>query len=378
MKRVFALVLALTLLATAVALAEDSVKVGVIAPETGKVSVYGIAVRDAVKLYTDEFNAAGGINGKPVELIVYDDKGDPVEALNAYNKLVYEDGVVAIIGPVTSGPTFGVAETSVADGIPCLTPTATHPDVTTYGDNYFRACFEDPFQGGTIAKFAAAELSAKTAAIIYNAADAYSTGLMESFTAAAQEAGMEVVATEGYATEDVDFKAQLTNIAGKQPDVLFIPDYYNTCYLIASQSRELGITATFLGVDGTDGVLSIEGANYDVFEGLYFPNHYAADDTAEAVVNFRTAYEAAYGETPNALAALAYDGAKIMLNALKDVDATGVALGPDSYAAVVEALKATNIDGVTGNITFDENNNPVKDVAIIKIENGAYKFYSKY
>jgi len=201
---------------------------------------------------------------------------------------------------------------------------------------------------------------------------------MESFTAAAQEAGMEVVATEGYATEDVDFKAQLTNIAGKQPDVLFIPDYYNTCYLIASQSRELGITATFLGVDGTDGVLSIEGANYDVFEGLYFPNHYAADDTAEAVVNFRTAYEAAYGETPNALAALAYDGAKIMLNALKDVDATGVALGPDSYAAVVEALKATNIDGVTGNITFDENNNPVKDVAIIKIENGAYKFYSKY
>ena len=176
--------------------------------------------------------------------------------------------------------------------------------------------------------------------------------------------------------DDFGWLAQLTIVEdGAAVDI----SSYTTRQFVFVKPDATEVTKTALfDTDGTDGVLSIEGANYDVFEGLYFPNHYAADDTAEAVVNFRTAYEAAYGETPNALAALAYDGAKIMLNALKDVDATGVALGPDSYAAVVEALKATNIDGVTGNITFDENNNPVKDVAIIKIENGAYKFYSKY
>ena len=378
MKRIAILLLVLLFAMPMVASAEETIQIGVITPETSGVAQYGIAVRDAVELYTEQFNAAGGVNGKLIDLIIYDDKGDPVEAMNAYNKLVYDDEVPAIIGPVTSSPTFGVAEASVEDNMPCITPTATHPDVTTYGSNFFRACFEDPFQGGTMARFAAAELGAKTAGIIYNSADAYSTGLMDAFVEAAAEAGLEIVVTEGYAAGDVDFKAQLTNIANATPDVLFIPDYYNTAYMICSQARELGITATFLGVDGTDGVLAIEGADYSVFEGMYFANHYSADDTAEVVVNFRKAYEEAYGETPNALGALAYDGAKILFEALIKVDNAGVEIGPDSHQEIIDALSETEIDGVTGHITFDENNNPVKDLAIIKIEGGKYNFFAKY
>jgi branched-chain amino acid transport system substrate-binding protein len=380
MKRIFALVLALALLIPAAALAQETVKIGVIAPETGGVSVYGLAVRDGVILYTDEFNAEGGINGKPVELIVYDDKGDAIEALNAYNRLVYDDQVVAIIGPVTSTPTFGVAEVSAENGVPAITASATHPDVTTYGDNFFRACFEDPFQGRTIARFAANELGVKTAAIIYNTGDAYSVGLLESFSEAAEEAGLEIVATEGYAAGDVDFKAQLTNIAGKAPEALFIPDYYNTAYMIASQARELGLSATFLGVDGTDGVLTIEGADTSVFEGMYFPNHYAADDPTDIVVNFRKNFEDAYGIAPNAFAALGYDSAKILYAALANVENAGTELGAtaESYAATIEQMKATDLTGLTGRITFDENNNPIKEVSIIKIENAQYNFFMKY
>ena len=163
---------------------DDTITLGLITPQTGDVAVYGLAVLNGTKLYIDEINAAGGINGKQVVLIDYDDKGDATEAMNAYNKLVYSDEIDALLGPVTSTPTFGVAEASAYDNVPGITATATHPDVTTYGDNYFRSCFEDPFQGGTICSFAAGELKASTAAIIYNNSDSYSIGLKDAFAAA--------------------------------------------------------------------------------------------------------------------------------------------------------------------------------------------------
>lgn len=359
----------------------DSIKVGLIAPLTGNVAVYGNAVKEAVELYTKEFNDAGGVNGKKIKLIVYDDKGDPTEAMNAYNKLVNSDKVVAFVGPVTSGPTFGVAQESAKLNIPGITGTATHPDVTTYGNNYFRACFLDPRQGSAIATFASDFLKAKTGAIIYNTADTYSTGLKDSITAKADELGLSIVATEGYGATDVDFNAQLTNIIAQNPEVLFIPDYYNNAYLICSQARAAGFKGNFLGVDGTDGVLEIEGADLSVFEGLYFANHYAADDTSEIVQNFITSYKKAYDSTPNALAALGYDAAYILYNAIKTVDTAGVvAIGAtaESYQAVVDAMAATDLNGVTGHITFDADGNPIKDVTIISITNGAYKGVAKY
>ena len=382
--RIIAMLLVLILVSASIpACADDSdsIKVGLIAPLTGNVAVYGNAVKEAVELYTKEFNAAGGVNGKKIKLIVYDDKGDATEAMNAYNKLVNSDKVVAFIGPVTSTPTFGVAQASAKINIPGITGTATHPDVTTYGNNYFRACFEDPFQGGAIATFASDYLKAKSGAIIYNTADSYSTGLMNSITAKSDELGLSIVATEGYAATDVDFNAQLTNIIAQNPDVLFIPDYYNNAYLICKQARELGFTGTFLGVDGTDGILEIEGADTSILEGLYFANHFAADDTSEIVQNFITAYNKEYNATPNALAALGYDAAHILYSAITAVDTAGtVAVGAtaESYQAIIDAMQATDLDCVTGHITFDENGNPIKDCTIIEIVNGANKFVAKY
>lgn len=359
----------------------DSIKVGLIAPLTGNVAVYGNAVKEATELYTKQFNEAGGVNGKKIKLIVYDDKNDPTEAMNAYNKLVNSDKVVALLGPVTSGPTFGVAQESVKINIPGVTGTATHPDVTTYGDNYFRACFEDPFQGGAITTFAYDYLNAKSGAIIYNTSDSYSTGLKDSINAKASELGLSIVSIEGYGKDDVDFNAQLTNIVDQNPDVLFIPEYYGNAYLICSQARKLGYKGTFLGVDGTDGMLEIEGVDTSIIEGLYFANHYAADDESEIVQNFIKAYQDEYGTTPNALAALGYDAAYILYNAIKAVDTAGtVAIGPtaESYQAIIDAIAATDLDCVTGHVTFDEKGNPIKDCSIITIENGANKFVAKY
>ena len=167
----------------------NTIKVGLIAPLTGNVAVYGNAVKEATELYTKQFNDAGGINGKKIKLIIYDDKGDPTEAMNAYNKLVNSDKIVALLGPVTSGPTFGVAQESANLNIPGISGTATHPDVTTYGDNYFRACFLDPQQGSAIANFAADYLKAESGAIIYNTADSYSTGLKDSIAAKSRNLG---------------------------------------------------------------------------------------------------------------------------------------------------------------------------------------------
>jgi branched-chain amino acid transport system substrate-binding protein len=358
---------------------EAAIKVGVIAPLTGGVAVYGTAAKNGAELYAKIFNNGGGVNGRKIELVIYDDKGDPTEALNAYNKLVTADQVAAIIGPVTSSPTFGVAEASAADNIPGITGTATHPDVTKYGKNFFRACFEDPFQGGTMARFAKEKLNAKTAAIIYNVSDAYSTGLYNAFIESAAAAGLKIVGAESYTTDDVDFNAQLTRVASLAPDVVFLPDYYNRVYLICSQARKAGIKSTFLGVDGTDGVLEIEGADYSVFDGLYFANHYFSDDPSPLVQNFRKSYEADYKATPNSFVALGYDAAAILFDAIKKAASDGVTIGANakSYQAIIDKMAATNLECVTGHITF-KNNNPIKDVTIIKIEKGAYSFVAKY
>lgn len=377
MKKRFACLFLALMLAFSAAASAESVKVGLIAPLTGEVAVYGNAVKEAVQLYIDDFNAAD--HPFDINLIIYDDKGDPTEAMNAYNKLVYQDDIAVLLGPVTSSPTFGVAEASVDDGIPALTPTATHPDVTTYGDNFFRACFEDPFQGGSMAKFASSELKATTAAIIYNNADTYSIGLRDAFMKTAEEVGLTVTTTEAYGASDIDFRAQLTNIIKTNPDVLFIPYYYNVTYMICSQARELGYTGTFLGVDGTDGVLAIEGADVSVFDGMYFANHYSADSDSPVTQAFIKEYTDKYGATPNALAALGYDGAMIVCDALERVNNDGVKIdGENSYEAIIEALRATEVDGVTGHITFDENNNPIKTLSIIQIKDGAYHFYMNY
>ena len=379
MKKVLAIVLVVAMMFGMTACSgsgSDTIKIGVIAPLTGDVAVYGNAVNDAVKLYTDKVNTEGGIGGKQIELVVYDDKGDATEAVNAYNKLVSSDQVLAIIGDVTSTPTIAVAQASVADNIPIITGTATHLDVTSFGTNMFRACFIDDLQARTMANLAVAQGVTK-AAVIYNASDSYSTGLHDSFLTYCDSLGVEIVADEAYAKGDVDFNAQLTNIAAADPEVIFIPEYYNTFYLIASQARAMGITATFYGVDGTDGVLEIDGADTSVFDGMYFSNHYTTDDPSEVVQNFIADYQEAYGQTPNALAALGYDAAMILFDAIKRAGVYEPSA--ENWQAIIDALYQTDMQCVTGHITYDEGNGtPNKSTKVITIEDGVYHFYGEY
>ena len=347
----------------------DTIVIGGLAPLTGDVAVYGTTATNGVKLAFDEINKAGGVLGKQIEYKVLDEKGDETEAVNAYNKLL-SDNIVALIGDITSKPSIAVAAEAASEGTPMVSPTATHPDVTTYGDNIFRVCFLDPFQGKTMAKFAAENLKAKKVAVLYNTSDDYSSGIAKSFKETAESLGLEVTAFEGHGAKDVDFKTQLTNISKTEPDALLIPDYYSQIALIAPQAKEVGLKATLLGADGWDGVVgTLDKGNLDVVENSYFCNHYSIKDESEKVQNFIKAYKETYNEEPSAFAALGYDAAYVVAKAIEEAGST-------DQAAIVDALKNTSYDGVTGSMKFDEDGNPIKAVLIIKIVNGEYTFDS--
>ncbi|HHU52736.1 MAG TPA: ABC transporter substrate-binding protein [Clostridiaceae bacterium] len=346
----------------------EIIKIGQIGPQTGDVAVYGLTTLDGIKLAVKEINEAGGINGKQIELLDEDDKGDPTEATTIYNKL-FEEGVDAIIGSVTSKPTDAVAAIAVDDGIPLITPTGTMAVITEGRDNVFRTCFTDPYQGQILAMFAADSLKAKTAAVMRNTSDDYSNGVADAFIQFAKEKDIEIVADEGYGAGDQDFNVQLTNIAQTNPDVLLVPDYYQTDVMIAKQARDLGIEATIIGPDGWDGVLDVVDADaLDNLEGVYFTNHYSVDDQADVVKTFVENYNAEYGSNPSSFSALGYDSVYLLKAAWEKVGST-------DFAKTVEALKGIEHEGVTGFLTYGENNNPIKTSPIITIENGAYKFY---
>lgn len=342
------------------------IKLGVIGPMTGDYSMYGTAVAEGAKLAVKEINAAGGVNGSNIQIIDYDSKGDKTEAVNAYNRLRDQDGIVGLVGGTFSGETLAIKEIAVGDNMPVLTPTATHNDVTLNASNVFRACYTDPYQGATAAVFASEQLGAKTAAVLYNIEDAYSDGLAVAFKDKFTELGT-VTDFEGYTAKDADFKAVLTKIAANDPDVIFLPDYVAKVGVILSQIKELGIDVVAIGGDGWDG---IEVDYKDVAEGQYFANHYAKTDEAKVVQDFIKAYETEYGKSPSALAALGYDSTYIMSQAIK-------AAGSTDSKKIIEALAKTDGDYVTGHITFDANGDPVKSISIIQIVNGEHKLAAK-
>ena len=360
------MILSLALAGCAKSDADSVIKLGVIGPMTGDYSMYGTAVAEGAKLAAKEINAAGGVNGATIDIIAYDSKGDKTEAVNAYNRLRDQDGIKGLIGGTFSGETLAIKEIAVGDNMPVLTPTATHSDVTLNAPNVFRACYTDPYQGATAAKFATEQLGAKTAAVLYNIEDAYSDGLANAFNTKFAELGT-ITDFEGYTTKDADFKAVLTKIADKDPDVIFLPDYTAKVGVILSQIKELGIDVIAIGGDGWDG---IEADYADVAEGHYFANHYAKTDSAQIVQDFIAAYEKEYGKTPSALAALGYDSTYIMAQAMEKAKST-------EAQKVVDALAKTDGDYVTGHITFDANGDPVKSISIIQIVNGEHKLAAK-
>lgn len=339
----------------------STIKLGMIGPLSGDASIYGNAVKNGIELAIEEINEAGGVLGAKVELEALDDKNDIAEAVNAYNSLSSK-GITALIGAVTSKPSVAIAEIAAEEKMPMVTPTGTTPAITTYGDNIFRVCYTDPFQGTTMATFASEKLNAKTAAIIYDTSNDYSQGLATSFEETAKEKGISIVAKEGYGAEDKDFRTQLTKIQSSNPDVLFVPEYYQKDALIATQAKEIGLDIPMLGGDGWDGVLGVlDESNQKVVDNSYFANHYSTTDTDKIITDFVDKYNSTYNEIPNAFAALAYDSAYIVTNAIAKAGST-------DKEAINKALREIEYDGVTGHIIFDENGDPIKTVSIIKLE----------
>ncbi len=362
----------------------EPIKIGYLGPLSGGVAQYGIAVQNGVKLYVDQLNAAGGIGGRQIELVSYDEEGDATKAITGYNSLM-DSGVVAIVGDVTTGPCTAVVAEAYPDNTPMITASATATSITFNADtntvytNMFRSCFIDPFQGETMARFAVEVLGAKTAAVLYDNGDTYSTGVYEYFVSKAGELGLTLVAEESYATGAVDFSGQLTNIASKNPDVLFLPIYYNDVALVASQAANAGLSATLLGVDGWSGVLDAV-TDPALVEGAYYCSGYSAADTGALVQKFLGDYAAAYGgATPNMFDAQGYDAAWILCDAIAKAEQSGEAYGSDGYKqAIINAMKATDSDYVTGHVSYDEHNDPQKTAAIINIVGGAENFWGSY
>ncbi len=392
MKRLIALLLCallcLALFSGCAGKKDDTIKVGVLGCHTGDFAIYGLAVRNGAELYVNKLNEAGGIDGKKVELVIYDNKADNAEAVTAFTRMV-DEGITALIGDVLTGNTLAVRTEAYKINMPMITASATAAEVTydaetgTLYSNVFRTCFIDPFQGMKMAEYAAKELGAKKAAILYDTGNDYSIGLKDAFSAKCAELGVEVVNEEGYSSGDVDFRSQLTNIQASEPDVVFAPIYYQDAGLIVTQARDLGIEATFLGGDGWAGVTGYASA--EDLEGSLFCSAYASGST-DAVKDFEAAYTAAYGtDTLNMFAATAYDAAMVLCNALATVEKSGKNLKPasDEYKqALIDAIRTGSgaLAGITsaGGYTFDEYNNPIKDAVIIEVHEGAEQFLTLY
>ncbi len=366
--------------------AQDTIKVGILGPHSGEYAVYGLAVKNGAQLYIDQVNAAGGINGKQIETIVYDNKGDSTEAITAFSRMV-DEGITALIGDVLTGNTIAVVGEAYPINMPMITASATAAAVTYNADtdtvysNVFRTCFIDPFQGEKMAEYAAEKLGAKTAAVLTMTGNDYSVGLADAFKAKCAEVGIEIVADEGYSEGDVDFKSQLTNILAAAPEVVFCPNYYTDDGMIVTQAREIGLSATFLGGDGWAGVSDYASAAD--LEGSIFVSAYAPAST-DAVKAFEAAYTEAYGaDTLNMFAATAYDAAMVLVAALTKAEASGEATGSDAYKqAVIDAIKSEGpgVVGITSEsgYTFDQYNNPIKSAVIMTVTDGTETYLETY
>lgn len=346
-----------------------TIKIGGLGPLTGPLAIYGVTATNGSKLAFEEINKNGGILGKQVEFVLFDEKGDSTEAVTAYNRLV-DEGVVALVGDITSKPSLAVAEIAAQDNMPMITPTGTQFNITEAGPNVFRVCFTDPYQGVILANLAKNNLKANTVAIMVNNSSDYSDGVAEAFIKEAERLGLKIVAKEGYAEGDKDFRAQLTKVAATNPDVLLVPDYYEQVALITTQAREVGVKSTFIGPDGWDGVAkALDSSAYGAVENSYFTNHYSVEDTNEKVQNFLKAYREKYKDEPSAFSALSYDAAYLMKDAIEKAGST-------DKDAIVKAMKESDFAGVTGHLRFDEKNNPVKAVTVLKVVNGNFTFDS--
>jgi branched-chain amino acid transport system substrate-binding protein len=349
--------------------ADDVILLGEVGSLTGSEAAFGISTRDGIAMAIDEANEAGGVKGKKLAVRVYDDQSKPEEAASAVTRLITQDKVLVILGEVASSNSLAMAPKAQEAKVPMISPSSTNPKVTEIGDYIFRVCFIDPFQGYVMAKYAREELKFKDVAILTDKKSAYSEGLTEVFQKKFAELGGKVVGVESYAKGDTDFRAQLTNIKKLKAQGLYVPGYYQDVAVIAEQAKELGLKTTMMGGDGWDSAKLFELGGSAV-DGSYVSNHYSADDPSPRVQDFIKKYQARYKMTPDSLAALGYDAARVAIEAMKRAPEL---TGP----AIREQIAATkDFPGVAGTITLDEKRNPVKPAVVLKVEAGKFKYVS--
>ena len=355
----------------------DTIKVGANLEMTGGSASYGISSKNAIELAFKEINEKGGINGKQLELVVADNKSEAAEATNAMQKLVSQDNVVAVIDPNLSSSVIAASAINNSAKVLDIAPMATNPYVTVdqasgkTKDFNYRTCFIDPFQGTVMAKFATAELGVGNAAILIDNSSDYAKGLAQFFKENFVKEGGAVTAEESYLQKDTDFKATLTKIKATNPDFLYVPDYYQEVGLIVKQARELGMNMPIAGGDGWDSAKMPEIAGAAALNNTYFSSLYSPEDSSDINKNFVAAYEKAYGQKPDVFAALSYDSALLVAEAIKNAGST-------EPAKISEAMaKINGFSGVSGSVTFDDKHNPVKSAVILEYKDGAQSLKTK-
>ena len=341
--------------------APKTIKIAILAPLSGDVATFGKSTRDGSLLAIEEWNAKGGVLGRQIETVIEDSQCEAEPAASAANKVINQDKVKFIIGEVCSKASIPVSEIATANKVLQISPSSTNPKVTTdeagnAKPTVFRACFIDPFQGTVGAKFALEELGAKTAAVLLDQGNDYVRGLAEFFRDAFEAGGGKVVVWETYTAGDKDFSAILTKVKDANPDILYLPDYYATVNLIAAQANQMGIKAVKMGGDGWDSPELDQQAT----AGGFFTNHYSSEDTRPIVQDFVKRYQAKYGSVPDALAALAYDAANVLLTAIQQA-------GTDDPVKVAQTMEQGTFSVVSGDITFDAQHNPKKCAVILEV-----------
>jgi branched-chain amino acid transport system substrate-binding protein len=349
--------------------ATNEIRIGHYASLTGPEATYGTSTDNGVRMAVEEINAAGGIDGKTVRLITYDDRGDAKEASLAVTRLITNDSTVAVIGEMASRLSLAAAPICQEHQVPMISTASTSPAVTQVGDMIFRVCYIDPFQGSVCARFARENerLKVSKAAVFYDRAQPYSLGLIEAFSKTFTELGGTITASQSFQEGDTEFTAQLTQLQGSNPEVLFVPTYYSQIGNIARQARALGIKVPLIGVDGWDSPQLIPLAG-EALEGCYFSNHYSPESDDPRVKKFQESYRSKFSADADGLAALGYDAAQVLFAAMKR---SGSLAGKDLANAISQTK---DFPGVSGMLSLDENRNAIKSVVMLEIRDGKVRY----
>jgi len=340
----------------------DQIKIGAVATLTGDGASFGISARRGFEMAVAEWNGNGGVLGKPIKLIVADDKGDPAEGATAVTMLIHQRKVVGLLGPAMSNVSLAAAPIAQDARIPLVASASTNIKVTKVGDFIFRACFVDPNQGSAGAGFAFHDLKTRKAACLFDMGSDYATGISQVFKSTFARLGGEVVAFEGYASGSADFRAQLAKAIKAGPEVIYAPDFYGNAALITQQARELGFKGPMLGADGWDSPKLVELGRRHM-ENTFFSTHFSPEDPNPAAQIFVGSYQAKYGEPPDGHATMGYEAATILLAAIRGA-------GTTDGRAVRDAIARTNLRLVTGQITFDAQRNPIKPIVFLEVKGG--------